>query len=68
MLKLSTTLPVRTRVPLAGWTLAGALTVLSLASSLLQTAASADHTPSRVGQAHHTGAICQDIEASASRG
>jgi hypothetical protein len=50
MLKIPKTLPVRTRVPLAGWAVAGFVTLFALASSLLHAVAPGDHAMARAEQ------------------
>jgi len=69
MLKLLPTLPVRTRVPLAVWAVAGMITVLSLASSLLHAAtAPSKHAAPRAEQGHQTSETCQKVKIWAARG
>ena len=60
MLKTPPTLPVRTRIPLAGWAVAAVVTLYSLMSSLVFATPPSDHAMPRAEQpiqpkimAHH---------------
>lgn len=63
MLNLPTPLPLRTRVPLAGWALAGIVTVFSLTSSLLQAIASPEQIAARPEQAQQASKDCHHAKA-----
>lgn len=51
MLNIPPTLPVRTRVPLAGWAVAAVVTLYALMLSLLAATPPSDHTMPRIEQA-----------------
>jgi hypothetical protein len=68
MLKLPPTLPVRTRIPLPAWALAGAVALFSLASSLLHAGAPSHHAMQDADQGKQPSAICQKVKAWVARG
>jgi hypothetical protein len=51
MLKIPETLPVRTRVPVAAWAVAGVVALFSLVSSLMHSPLLSDHATPRAEQA-----------------